>query len=73
MCVYTPLMFDAYRHDIANELDESDEAVQKYMDELIKLSEDDVKRAKERYEAEVDRAKQRTSFMQAFIEGLENM
>ena len=49
MCVYTPLMFDAYRHDIANELDESDEAVQKYMDELIKLSEDDVKRAVAEY------------------------
>ena len=73
MCVYTPLMFDTYRNDIASELDESDEAVQKYMDELIKLSEDDVKRAKERCEAEVERAKQRTSFMQAFIESLENM
>lgn len=73
MCVYTPLMFDTYRNDIASELDESDEAVQKYMDELIKLSEDDVKRAKERCEAEVERAKQRTLFMQAFIESLENM
>ena len=73
MCVYTPMMFDAYRDDVTSELDESDEAVQKYMDELIKLSEDDVKRAKERYEAEVERAKQRTSFMQAFIESLEDM
>ena len=73
MCVYTPMMFDAYRDAITSELDESDEAVQKYMGELIKLSEDDVKRAKERCEAEVERAKQRTLFMQAFIESLENM
>lgn len=73
MCIYSPMMLDAYRDDITSELDESDDAVRKYMDELISFSVDDVARAKERYEEEIKRVENRNQFMKLFVDSLEDL
>lgn len=73
MCVNKESMFMYYDKIIAEQFDDSDAAICEYIIEYIEGLQSDVARTKRDYEADVERAEQRTSFMKAFVESLENM
>ena len=66
-------MFEYYQKILNVPFDDSDEAVRTYMQENIASCEDSARRAKERYEEEIQRANEKTEFMQSFISSLENL
>ena len=53
--------------------DDSDEAVRTYMQDSITSCEDAARRAKERYEEEIQRANKKTEFMQSFLSSLDSL
>ena len=73
MCVNTDDMFASCNKIINEQLDDSDAAVHKYLNEHTKYLEDEVARAKKNYDEEIECAKRKTQFMKVFYESLENM
>lgn len=72
-CVYSYSMFECYRKVISEPFCDDDNAVITYSAEHTKWLEQDAARAKDAYEKEVERAKQKTQFMKVFVESLESM
>ena len=73
MCINPISMFEYYQKIIDEPFDDSNEAVQKYMEESISYLEQDVARAKEALEREIENAKGKTVFMKEFIDSLYNI
>ena len=74
MCVkHNNDIFEYYQKILDAPFDDSDKAVRTYMQENITFCEDAVRRAKERYEEEIQRANEKTEFMQSFLSSLENL
>lgn len=73
MCINPESMFEYYQKIIDEPFDDSNEAVQKYMEEFIGYLEQDVARAKEALERETENARGKTVFMKEFIDSLDNI
>ncbi|MDY4494940.1 MAG: hypothetical protein SPE24_08700 [Erysipelotrichaceae bacterium] len=73
MCINPESMFEYYQKIIDEPFIDSNEAVQKYMEEFIGYLEQDVARAKEALEREIENAKGKTVFMKEFIDSLDNI
>lgn len=73
MCINPESMFEYYQKIIDEPFNDSNEAVQKYMEEFIGYLEQDVSRAKEALEREIENAKGKTIFMKEFIDSLDNI
>lgn len=66
-------MFEYYQKILNVPFDDSDEAVRTYMQDSITSCEDAARRAKERYEEEIQRANKKTEFMQSFLSSLDSL
>lgn len=71
-CVYPYNMIELYRDKATDLFFDDDDSVLAYFEEHKKWLEQDVARAKDAYEKEVERARQRTQFMKLFVESLES-
>lgn len=70
MCVEKQEYIDEYLQKANEELDDSDEAVERFINERIEFCREDVKFAEEKWEAEVKRAEDKTIWMQQFLYSL---
>lgn len=68
MCINTDSAFDYYQKIIETPFDDSDQAVQQYIQKQIEFCEDDVSRAQEAWDEEIKRTNQKNEFMQLFLE-----
>ena len=59
--------------DINKELDTSDDAIRKYIDDLKDQKDRQVNRAYEKYQAELKRVEEKNLWMKQFLDSLENM
>ena len=59
--------------DINKELDTSDDAIRKYIDDLKDQKDMQVNRAYEKYQAELKRVEEKNLWMKQFLNSLENM
>ena len=59
--------------DINKELDTSDDAIKKYIDDLKDQEDEKVNRAYEKYQAELKRVEEKNLWMKQFLDSLENM
>lgn len=73
MCINTDSAFDYYQKIIETPFDDSDQAVQQYIQKQIEFCEDDVSRAQEAWDEEIKRTNQKNEFMQLFLESLKNL
>lgn len=62
-----------YEKDINKELDTSDDAIRKYIDDLKDQEDEKVNRAYKKYQAELKRVEERNLWMKQFLDSLENM
>lgn len=62
-----------YEEYINKELDTSDEAIRKYIDDLKDQEDREVNRAYEKYQAELKRVEEKNLWMKQFLDSLENM
>lgn len=60
------------KKDINKELDTSDEAIRKYIDNLKDQEDGKVNRAYEKYQAELKRVEEKNLWMKQFLDSLEN-
>jgi len=58
--------------DINKELDTSDDAIRKYIDDLKDQKDMQVNRAYEKYQAELKRVEEKNLWMKQFLDSLEN-
>ena len=58
--------------DINKELDTSDDAIRKYIDDLKDQKDRQVNRAYEKYQAELKRVEEKNLWMKQFLDSLEN-
>ena len=58
--------------DINKELDTSDDAIRKYIDDLKDQEDRKVNRAYEKYQAELKRVEEKNLWMKQFLDSLEN-
>jgi hypothetical protein len=73
MCIDEPKTITGYIEASKKELDTSDEAVHEYMKKKLDLLKRDVDNAYERYQAELERTKEKNEWMDLFVQSLENM
>lgn len=66
-------MFEYYQKILNVPFDDSDVAVRAYMRENIASCKDAVRWARENYEKEIQRASEKTQFMQSFLSSLEDL
>lgn len=59
--------------DINKELDTSDDAIRKYIDDLKNQEDRKVNRAYEKYQAELKKVEEKNLWMKQFLDSLENM
>lgn len=59
--------------DINKELDTSDDAIRKYIDDLKDQKDRQVNRAYEKYQAELKRVEEKNLWMKQFLDSLEDM
>lgn len=62
-----------YEEYINKELDTSDDAIRKYIDDLKDQEDREVNRAYEKYQAELKRVEEKNLWMKQFLDSLENM
>lgn len=67
MCVEKPEYIDMFLKKSNKELDDSDEAVEKFISELIESCYEDVKRAKEQWEEELARTEKNNVWMEELL------
>lgn len=72
------ISFDVAKQQMTKEhretpFDDSDQAVQQYIQKQIEFCEDDVSRAQEAWDEEIKRTNQKNEFMQLFLESLKNL
>ena len=70
MCVDTQEQIDKYREYANEQLDDSDNAVAKYLCEQMEFHTKSLKRAKESWEAELKRTKDKNEWMEQFLKSL---
>lgn len=66
-------LYEWYEKDINKELDTSDGAIRKYIDDLKDQKDMQVNRVYEKYQAELRRAEEKNLWMKQFLDSLENM
>ena len=66
-------LYKWYEEDINKELDTSDDAIRKYIDDLKDRKDRQVNRAYEKYQAELKRVEEKNLWMKQFLDSLENM
>lgn len=66
-------LYEWYEKDINKELDTSDGAIRKYIDDLKDQEDEKVNRAYKKYQAELKRVEEKNLWMKQFLDSLENM
>ena len=66
-------LYEWCEEDINKELDTSDGAIRKYIDDLKDQKDRQVNRAYEKYQAELKRVEEKNLWMKQFLDSLENM
>lgn len=66
-------LYEWCEEDINKELDTSDDAIRKYIDDLKDQKDRQVNRAYEKYQAELKRVEEKNLWMKQFLYSLENM
>lgn len=66
-------LYEWYEKDINKELDTSDGAIRKYIDDLKDQKDMQVNRVYEKYQAELKRVEEKNLWMRQFLDSLENM
>ena len=66
-------LYEWYEKDINKELDISDDAIRKYIDDLKDQEDKEVNRAYEKWQAELKRVEKKNLWMKQFLDSLENM
>jgi hypothetical protein len=66
-------LYEWYEKDINKELDTSDGAIRKYIDDLKDQKDMQVNRVYEKYQAELRRVEEKNLWMKQFLDSLENM
>jgi hypothetical protein len=73
MCMDKPKTIEGYIEASKEEFEINDGAVREYMKYQLDLYKQDVDRAYERYQAELERTKEKNEWMKQLIQSLENM
>ena len=66
-------LYKWYKEEINKELDISDDAIRKYIDDLKDQEDKEVNRAYEKWQAELKRVEKKNLWMKQFLDSLENM
>ena len=66
-------LYEWYKEEINKELDISDDAIMKYIDDLKDQEDKEVNRAYEKWKAELKRVEKKNLWMKQFLDSLENM
>ena len=66
-------LYEWYEKDINKELDTSDDAIRKYIDDLKNQEDRKVNMAYEKYQAELKKVEEKNLWMKQFLDSLENM